>query len=449
MLLRNQLTTIIIVLSVTVSCAARYARDEAPFESAKGKKAATKPAGPASIFKKRPRRTAKTPQERREQSILQTFDELIGIAEGLAKFTGSKEAQEAITTKKQTRERLEKDAAQRLKRAQEQRGRSGSSSRSSDGGYRGSGGQAPGKGGYGGYGGGWGPSSWGGRTPSSSSSSVSPSKKHDFGFDDDDFGFEDDKKLKTDDKKKDKGGGGTTLGETRKEQETAYTRAVSNAQKAAETVQKAMSGLTGSPEEIAKDLLERNQFSEISKALEQITDPRTEFKGNEFANFDKANKGQFQQAESRLNSALAQLWPLALHAATLTEREGFDAADTDHTGAQTASLNLLKTEVMKKFSNDAKIDQRAAKMLAETPAAATYGPQKTALETQQGVVHRALPGAAAPWGAGKQLAIDAFTARKTQLTNLLAKLPKGKKPKSLMNQINEANRLIKEANAIP
>lgn len=331
----------------------------------------------APLFPKplRPRKALRTAQEREENSILQTLDELIQIAEGLSKFTQSKESQEATDAKKKLAERKEKDAEQRLKRQQQNRPRLGSSGGGSSysprnpygGGYG-----SPYGGGYGGYGG---SSPWSGAGrahspwPSSSSSGYAPSRsnqyRNSFGFDD----FDDDEqssKIKNKTVNKMYGGAHEPL---QREHEMHYTQLVRNTDEAARLLEEALvlTKKSGSANEKTAVLLANKQFESLQGSLPMLLESAKKAHINltqsELEHFESIRQGSYKKAQDRFNNAARTLLPYALLAGTIVQgEEAFTESLTDD---QQHARSLLKLTHMAPVLREKKdlIEQRARQLL--------------------------------------------------------------------------------------
>lgn len=386
-----------------------------------------------------------TLQEQKEQSIIQTMDELSLIAEGLAKFAQSKEAQEIIKAKAQERERKEKEA--------EQRRRSGGGGKSS---WRPSSSsytpprQRPGSSNY------WSPSSqssssWNSGRSSPWTTTPSGSTPGSFGrnqltpIDIDTEDEEEDKKTLEPSKressktsKNDKPRSGVIKEEPRKESETSYTRAINYTKKAADELKASLESAEKKPssEEIAKEFLTRNSFSELQKLLDKADDAKNELRDDELKSLESKRNNALKKEQNRLDVLYKKLFPHALVAATFTEAS-FNEDE------QKAAQKILFSTAMQKHLNESIINTHGDKLLTtwlQKIDADVYKKNKENFDHIKA-------GRPAPHPAAgnikntKDDLVTYFTARKGELEKIQTKLPTS--PAKISEKIKEIESLVK------
>lgn len=323
----------------------------------------------------RQRKAPKTAQEREEHAMLQTLDELAAIAEGLSKFTQSKETDEAAKTKVKIQENKQKEAEQRLKQQQSR----GNAWKPSSGSYTPSR-SGYGGGGYGGgysggrsYGGGGGSSPWSSSRSSSpwgsSSSGLSSSKSGRGGGSSSGFDYDEADetgKKKKDKKKKNKGASGAVVNEPRGNAEESYTKLVHSFKQGADLLEKALTVVVNKTDTTAaaRALLESNQFTQLNKLVAILADiEKTDSKlqPDEMKKLESKKGNLLKQQQDRLNAGLKKIAHVTLIAATLHEDEKMMNTLLNQQNKAKAFLDL--PEVQSLLTNK-EINDRAAHLLS-------------------------------------------------------------------------------------
>lgn len=344
--------------------------------------------------KRTPRKAPETAQEREEHAMYQTLDELFAIAEGLCKFTGSKETVDLVQTKIKEREKREKDAEATRKRAEEK-------SRSHRGSYSGGGGGSRGGYGGGGYGGGYGGGFGGGYSGGASpyrgggGSYYSPSggaasfggrggspwsggggqAASDAGLDLDDLDKDGKKAAKSEPKKDDKKKDDGKQEKKDDKADGAYNKAVHYLEDANKQLTEVLNEAEKKHTEIdiARYLLDKQTFSNMQEKVKESDKALKELSDEQIKKLEGTNKGKYKAEKDKLNAFYKRLAPHALIAATLIPSDGkFD--DTEQRVVRT----LLKSSATPELSSYITDSQ------AQTRASALFNAWKTKADVQFG-----------------------------------------------------------------
>ncbi len=321
-----------------------------------------------------------TPQQKLEQDILATMQELKSVAQELSAFTKSPEAQKIRDEKKKKRDEIEKRAEQqrkaRLERASHWRPSTSS------------------------YGPSYSPSRWGGDawdrssrgdrgwTPSSDTPSwtgEAPSKlttpeelKQDTTL----SGKSGDKI--TTDEGKNRRGGKTIAGDQEKGIFSTYNKTAGIAKQVANKLQAALGGLDDKKDlDAAKELLHRKSLTGISGQLDALSSTYETLKAmlpseDALKNIDQQHGDLLSKEFKKIETLLGGAFKHLLLAATLQKDEGLHGKRM--TSLQPEAQSILLSEHMRKYVNEQIVNDRANVLWGIIEQ--EYTQNKTALQTR-------------------------------------------------------------------